>query len=185
MPAEKSLVSGLSGRYATALFDLAVERKSLDAVAGDIDTLDAVIKESDDFVRVLRSPLLARDTQVQAVTAVLAKAGVGDLVRQFVGTVGANRRLFALPNMIKDFRSLHAAHKGETTAEVVSAVPLAEAQVAALSSQLTEALGREVSIDTRVDAQLLGGMVVRVGSRMLDASVKTRLQSLKHAIKGS
>jgi F-type H+-transporting ATPase subunit delta len=184
LAAETSIVSGTAGRYATALFELAVEAKALDAVAGDLDRLKTMIGESADLRRLVKSPIFGRDEQSRAMGAVAERAGFSDLVRRFVGVVAHNRRLFVLDGMIRDFRALLARHRGETVARVVSASPLNPNQLATLKAALKEGVGREVSIDAHVDAALIGGLMVQVGSRMVDASMRTKLQNLKIAMKG-
>jgi F-type H+-transporting ATPase subunit delta len=184
LAAETSIVSGIAGRYATALFELAIEGKSLDTVASDLDRLKAMIGESADLRRLLKSPIFGRDEQSRAIGAVAERLGVSPLVRRFVGIVAQNRRLFVLENMIRDFRALLARHRGETVARVVSASPLNPNQLATLKAALKAGVGREVSVDAHVDAGLIGGIMVQVGSRMVDASMRTKLQNLKIAMKG-
>lgn len=184
MAAETTGASGLAGRYATALFELAEDDGKLDEVAQDLAALDSMLQASDDFTRMIRSPVLARDEQVRAITAVCEAAGLGELTRRFVGTVAANRRLFALPAMIKAYRDVLARSRGEERAEVVSAQPLSENQVQALNDALKKAIGSAVDVETRVDPGILGGLIVRVGSRMIDSSLKTKLSQLRLAMKG-
>lgn len=184
MAAETTGASGLAGRYATALFELAEDEGKLDEVAQDLAALDTMLRESEDFMRMIRSPVLARNEQVKAITAVCEAAGLGELTRRFVGTVAANRRLFALPAMIKAYRDVLARSRGEERAEVVSAQPLSESQVQALNDALKKAIGSAVDVETRVDPGILGGLIVRVGSRMIDSSLKTKLSQLRLAMKG-
>jgi F-type H+-transporting ATPase subunit delta len=179
-----SVSEGLGQRYAKALFDLADETKALDQVAGDLRTLRRLLAESPDLTRVVRSPLLGREAQGRAVDAVLERAGASDLVRRFVGVVAANNRLFALDRMAKAYLDELARRRGEMTAEVATAHPLTDRQTAALSDQLKKALGAKVDLSVKVDPSLLGGMVVRVGSRMIDSSIKTKLDRLQLAMKG-
>ena len=184
MAAETSIVSGIAGRYATALFELTVEAKALDAVAADLDRLKAMIAESADLRRLVKSPIFGRDEQRRAIDAVVERAGLSAVVRRFVGVVARNRRLFVLEDMIRDFRALLARHRGETLARVVSASPLQPNQLAALKAALRDGMGREVNVEAAVDPGLLGGLVLKVGSRMIDSSVRTKLQNLKVAMKG-
>ncbi len=184
MPSDSSGATGLAGRYATALFELADGDKLLDQVAGDLGRLTAMIDDSEDLRRLIRSPVIARDDQARAMDALMDKAEMGDLTRRFVGLVARNRRLFALPDMIAAYRSLIAARRGETTAEVVSAKALSEQQLAAIGDSLRAAVGTRVAVATRVDPGLLGGLVVKVGSRMIDSSLRTKLQQLRLAMKG-
>ena len=176
-------VSGMAGRYATALFELADEQSALDAVAADLANIQKMLNESADFLRLVRSPVFSAAEQTRAVDAVLDKAGISTLVRNFAGLVIKNRRLFALPGMISAYSAILAAKRGEITADVTSAHPLADAQVASLKAALKSATGRDVMIDTKVDAALLGGLIVKVGSRMIDSSLRTKLNSLKIAMK--
>lgn len=184
MSAESTTVSGLSGRYATALFELALEARSLDALAAELDQLARLIQDSPDLKKLVSSPLFGRDVQLKAVTAVLQAAKASDMLRRFVGLVAQNRRLFVLPKIIRDFRTLLAAHKGEVVARVTSAAALDDRQIAALKASLKDALKRDVGLDIWIDPALIGGLTVKVGSRLVDASVRSKLQSLKVAMKG-
>ena len=184
MPASSVHVSGLAGRYAVALFELAQEQNSLDKVASDLHALRAMLAESADLDRLIRSPVLSRADQSRALAAVLEKAGSADLVRRFVGLVAQNRRLFVLPDMIDAYLSQLAERRGEVTAEVVSARPLSDAQRDAVAQALRKAVGGKVAVDSRVDPTLIGGLVVKVGSRLIDSSLRTKLQRLQHAMKG-
>lgn len=184
MATEATGLSGLAGRYATALFELADEARLLDRVAEDLRGLRALIAESPDLQRLLRSPVLSRKAQGDAVDAVLQQAGVDGLTRRFIGLVARNRRLFALGAMIDAFLAELARRRGEVTASVTSAAPLDEDQTAALTEQLRRAVGAKVAVDLKVDPALLGGMIVRVGSRMVDSSLRTKLDRLQLAMKG-
>lgn len=176
--------SGLAERYAMALFDLAEQNKVLDSVADELTGLNDMIDSSADMRRLIRSPVISRQDQLKAMDAILAKAGVADLTRKFVGLVVTKRRLFALPDMIKAFLSVIAARRGETTAEVVSAKPLTKAQMASLGSAMKSAVGTDVALTSRVEPEILGGLIVKVGSRMVDSSLRTKLNRLSLAIKG-
>ncbi len=178
-----TVVSGVAERYATALFELALEGGQLDSVATDVDRFDALITESADLQRLVRSPVFTPDDQLAAVTAVLGRAGIGGLVANFVKLAARNRRLFAVPDMFKAYRALLAAHRGETTADVTSAEPLSEAQVADLKAALKSVTGKDIRVNATVDASLIGGLVVKLGSRMIDTSLKTKLNALKIALK--
>lgn len=173
----------MAGRYATALFELADGANSLDATAGDLATVSALINESDDLRRLVTSPVFGVDEQARAFAAVLDRAGVKGLTANFIGLVIRNRRLFALPDMIQGFNALLATKRGELTADVTSAHALNDAQIQSLKASLKTATGRDVQINANVDASLLGGLVVKVGSRMIDSSLKTKLNSLKLAMK--
>lgn len=173
----------MAGRYATALFELAEGEGSLDAVAADLKLIEALINESAELRRLVESPVFGADDQGRAFAAVLERAGVRGLVANFIGLVIRNRRLFALPAMITAYTRLLADKRGEMSADVTSAHPLSEAQIASLKQALKAATGRDVQINTKVDEGLLGGLIVKVGSRMIDSSLKTKLSSLKLAMK--
>ena len=175
---------GLAGRYALALLELADQNKELDPVAEDLRGLAAAIEESEDLQRLIRSPLFNRDQQSKAISAVLEKAGVGSLTRRFVLVVARNRRLFALPQIIRAYLSELARRRGEVTAEVVAARALNDEQQSALTEALRQAVGAKVQVDLKVDESLIGGLVVRVGSRMIDSSLRSKLQRLQLAMKG-
>ena len=184
MAAASSFVSGLAGRYASALFELTEEAGVLDAVADDLDSLVAMMAESEDLGRLLRSPVLAREDQARAMAALAEKAEMHEITRRFLGLVAHNRRLFALAAMIDAFRALLAHHRGELTAEVAAAKELSPSQMKALAAGLARAMGREVKVALKVDDGLIGGLVVRLGSRMIDASIRTKLERLELAMKG-
>jgi F-type H+-transporting ATPase subunit delta len=184
LTADSSTISGVAGRYATALFDLAQEAGAVDAVAADLAKIEAMIAESSELAHLVRSPVFSREDQGRALAAVLDRAGIGDLVRRFLGVVAANRRLFSLPQTIRAFRQLVAAHRGQVTARVNTATPLSDPQIAALKSALSQAAKADVDLDIWVDPALIGGVVVQLGSRLVDASVRTKLQNLKNAMKG-
>jgi F-type H+-transporting ATPase subunit delta len=176
--------SGLADRYAAALFDLADERKELDAVAGDLQRVREMLRESEDLRRLVRSPVLSREDQRRAILALAERAGLSPLARNFLGLIAQNRRLFAVPEMIEAYLARLAERRGEMTAEVVTAQPLSDDQRRRLDEQLRQAMGKKVSVDVRVDPSLLGGLTVKVGSRMVDASLKTKLHRLSIAMKG-
>lgn len=184
MASEATGVSGLAERYAAALFELADERHALDQVAGDLREMRAMLHGSPDLSRLIRSPVLSREEQGKAVAAVAAGAGLSKLTADFLGVVAHNRRLFAVPQMIEAFLAELAERRGEVTAEVTAAQPLSDTQQAALTEQLHRAMGRRVTVDIRVDPALLGGMMVKVGSRMIDGSLRSKLQRLQMAMKG-
>jgi F-type H+-transporting ATPase subunit delta len=180
---EDSIVSGVADRYASALFDLAREANSVDAVKADLDNLGRLLEESADLRRLVRSPVFSTDEQLRAVTAVLEAAQLGTLTTNFVKVVVKNRRLFALPGMIEGFARLVARQRGEVTADVTSAEPLSETQSGALSEALQASLGKAVALRAKVDPGLIGGLIVRVGSRMIDTSLRTKLNALKIAMR--
>jgi F-type H+-transporting ATPase subunit delta len=177
--------SGVAGRYAAALFEIAEERKQLDEVATDTSTIRAWIGESSDLRRLVASPVIARDDQRRALAALLAKASMSELTSNFVGVVAQNRRLFVLENMCAAFHSLLAKSRGEISAEVTTVLPLSEKQQQALTEELRKSIGSRVVLNTKIDHTLLGGMVVKVGSRMIDSSLKTKLQRLEFSLKGT
>jgi F-type H+-transporting ATPase subunit delta len=173
----------MPGRYATALFELAEADQAFDEVERDLARFGEMMDSSEDLVRMVRSPVFSADEQERAVAAVLDKAGIGGLTGNFIKLVARNRRLFAIRDMIRSYRALLAEHRGEVTAEVTSAEKLSDTQLDALKDELRISIGRDVQIETRIDASLLGGLVVKVGSRMVDSSLRTKLQSLKIAMK--
>jgi F-type H+-transporting ATPase subunit delta len=177
-------VSGLADRYGAALFDLADERKELDAVAGDLQSLRTMVRDSADLRRLIRSPVLSREEQGKAIAALAQQAKISPLTRNLLGLLAQNRRLFALPEMIESYLNRLAERRGEVTAQVVSAQDLTPAQREAVNEQLRKAVGRKVAVDIRVDPSLLGGLIVKVGSRMVDASLKSKLHRLQLAMKG-
>lgn len=184
MAGEDTSTGGLAGRYALALFELADQAKALDKVADDLKGVDALLTESEDLQRLVRSPLYGRERQAKAMDAVLAKAGVTDLTRRFILVVAQNRRLHALPDMIRAFMAELARRRGEVRAEVTAAVPLSETQEKALLDSLSKSVGGKIQIVQKTDPSLLGGLVVKVGSRMIDTSLRTKLQRLQFAMKG-
>lgn len=185
MAAETTLVSDIAARYATALFELAREQDALDAVERDLATIRAALAESDDLRNVVRNPIFDRATQSAAMAAVLEKMGVGALVANFVGVVTTNRRLFALDGMALGFQRQLALHRGEVAAEVTSAHALSPAQRDGIAAALKAAMHTDVSLEERVDPDILGGLVVRIGSRMIDTSLATKLRNLRFAMKGA
>lgn len=176
--------ASLGGRYALALFETAQGAKSLDEVEASLASVRAALDQSEDFRSVTTSPVVARGAATKAVLATADQLGVDPTTRSFLGVLAENRRLGELPAIIRAFRLLAARHRGEVTAEVTSAHPLDADQVAALKQQLRTRLGREVSVELAVDPQLLGGLVVRIGSQMIDSSIRTRLNALTSAMKG-
>ena len=173
----------MAGRYATALFELARETNAIDAVKADLDRFDALIAESPDLLRLVRSPVFSADEQLAALAAVLRRAGIGGLAEKFLKLVTANRRLFAVRDMIRGFRDLVAEHRGEATAEVTVAEPLKDAHVAALKDALKAVSGKDVALAVKVDPAILGGLIVKLGSRMVDTSLRTKLNAIRHAMK--
>ena len=185
MASEGAAGSGLAGRYASALFELADEQEALDEVAGELTAFKGVIAESEDLRRFIRSPLYGRDEQSKIMAAILDKASAGELTRRFVMVVAHNRRLFALPGMIDAFLAELAHRRGEVTAQVVAAYDLAGTQKDALLTALRKAIGSKAKMDLRIDRSLIGGLVIKVGSRMIDTSLRSKLQRLELAMKGA
>jgi F-type H+-transporting ATPase subunit delta len=174
----------MAGRYATALFELAQEQNALDEVARNLADLDRLIAESADLSRLVRSPVFTSEEQTRAVAAVLAKAGIGGIAANFVKLVAANRRLFALPDMIRGFRALVARQRGEVSARVTVAEPLNAARTAELKDALKAVSGgKDVALEVTVDPAIIGGLIVKLGSRMVDTSLRTKLNAIKLAMK--
>jgi F-type H+-transporting ATPase subunit delta len=176
--------ASLSGRYAVALFDLARDAQSLDTVADSLRALKAALAESPDFKALINSPVLSRDASGKTIAAVASAIGTDALTTKFLGVLAQNRRLSQLPAIIRAYETLLSNHKGEARAEVTSAHPLDSDQVAALARNLRARVGREVAIDAKVDPAILGGLVVKIGSQMIDSSIRTRLNTLAMAMKG-
>ncbi len=177
------MVTGLSGRYARALFDLAIEGSALDAVEASLATLAKALAESADLKSLISSAQVGRGAAGAAIAGVAQALGVDGLTKNFVGVLAANRRLALLPAVIRDFAALNAARKGEVTATVTAAHTLTAAQHEALAAKLKASIGSEVALNVNIDPSILGGLVVRVGSRMIDSSLKTRLDMLGQALK--
>jgi F-type H+-transporting ATPase subunit delta len=180
---ENGIVSGMAGRYATALFDLALETNSVDQVQSDLKAFDALVAANPDLTRLVRSPVFSADDQAKALIAILAKAGIKGVAANFLRVVAANRRLFALREIIRGFNRLVAAHKGEVTAQVTVAEQLSDARLNEIRDALKTVTGKNVQVDVEVDPSIIGGIKVKVGSRMVDASLRTKLNSIKFAMK--
>ncbi len=176
--------ASLSGRYAKALFELASENKTIESVAQSLGGLSAALAASSDLAAMTVNPLLSRDAGANAIAAVAASMKLDALTSKFLGVLAQNRRLGELANIIRAYESLASAHRGEATAEVTSAHPLDAAQVTALKAKLKAKVGRDVAIAQKVDPALLGGLIVKIGSQMIDSSIKTRLNTLATAMKG-
>ena len=183
MAAEDPSVSGVSGRYATALFELARDEKSIDAVKADLDKFDAMLSESADLKRLVRSPVFGADAQSRALAAVLDKAEITGISANFLKVLVANRRLFVVGDVIRAFRALVARFKGEATADVTVAEPLSDKNLDALKTALKSVTGKDVALNVNVDPSIIGGLVVKLGSRMVDSSLRTKLNTIKHAMK--
>jgi F-type H+-transporting ATPase subunit delta len=176
--------ASLQGRYASALFDLASENGVVTAIEADLEKLGAALRESDEFTSLIRNPQISREAAGKAVDAVAALLGLSDLTKNFLGVLSANRRLSALPEIIRAFQAIAAAQRGEATADVATAHALTDEQVEQLRQKLEAREGRNVKIRTSVDPELLGGLVVTIGSKRIDSSIRTRLNSLAQAMKG-
>ena len=183
MAGEGAHLSGMAGRYATALFELALEEHALDAVRTDLDGFDALLAESADLARFAHSPVFSSGEQVRALTAVLDRSGLRGLSAQFLLAVTANRRLFAVRDIIRAYRALVARHRGEVFAQVTLAQPPSERHLAAIGEVLNAVTGKHVQVDVKVDPAIIGGLVVQLGSRMVDSSLRTKLNMMKHAMK--
>jgi F-type H+-transporting ATPase subunit delta len=181
--AEDLSVSGVSGRYATALFELARDERSIDAVKTDLDRFDALLNESADLKRLVRSPVFSADAQLKALSAVLDKAGISGISANFLKVLTTNRRLFAIADVIRAYRTLVAKFKGEATADVTVAEALSGKNLDALKVALKSVTGKDVDLNVKVDPSIIGGLVVKLGSRMIDSSLRTKLNSIKHAMK--
>jgi F-type H+-transporting ATPase subunit delta len=177
------ITASLAGRYASALFDLAREQNLVSAVEGDLENLGQAIRESADLAGLIRNPQVSREAAARAMAGVAGVLGSSDLTKNFLGVLADNRRLAALPDVIRAFATIAAAHRGEVTAEVTSAHPLDDSQLAALAAKLKERDGRDVKLKTQVDPEILGGLIVKIGSQMIDSSIRTRLNSLAQAMK--
>jgi F-type H+-transporting ATPase subunit delta len=180
---EDGIVSGMAGRYATALFELARESNAIDRVQSDLKFFDALIADNSDLKRLVRSPVFAADEQAKALGAVLEKAGISGIAANFLRVVTSNRRLFAVRDMIRGFNKLVAAHKGEVTAQVTVAEQLNDTRMNDIRAALREVTGKDVQVDVTVDPSIIGGLKVKLGSRMVDASLRTKLNSIKIAMK--
>ena len=185
MASTDQTVSGVPGRYASALFELASEEKSADKVGEQLGLFAAAIDASDDLARLVRSPVFRAEDQIAAIDGVAAELGINGSTLNFLRLAARNRRLSALPDMIKAYAVLLAASKGELAGEVTSAAQLSDQQLNDLKAALKSSLGSDVALSTRVDSSILGGLIVKVGSRMMDSSLKTKLQNLKIAMKGT
>lgn len=185
MASRQTGVSEIAERYALALYELADERKVLDDVAGDLRALKAMLAESEDMKRLVKSPVLTRAEQGKAIAALLERSGAHELTRNFAALAAANRRLFALPQMIDAYLSELAARRGEVTAQVTAANKLTDAQQKSLTETLKKLVGTKVTVDLKVDPELLGGLVVKLGSKLFDSSLRTKLRKLELAMKGT
>ncbi len=183
MAGENPTVSGVAGRYATALFELARDERSIDVVKADLDRFDAMVAESADLARLVRSPVFSAEEQLRALSAVLDAAGLTGTAAKFLKVLTVNRRLFSVRDTIKAFGALVAKFKGQAAADVTVAEPLSDKNLDALKTALKSVTGQEVSLNVRIDPAIIGGLIVKVGSRMVDSSLRTKLNSIKNAMK--
>ena len=184
MAGKDPIISGMAGRYGNALFELALENKAVEAVKADLDRFDTLIADNPDLNRLVRSPVFGADEQLRALTAILDKAGIKGFAANFLRVITTNRRLFAVRDMIRAYRVLAARHKGEVTAEVTVAEPLSDKNLDALRDALKSVTGgKEIDFDVKVEPAIIGGLIVKVGSRMVDSSLRTKLNAIKIAMK--
>ncbi|MBP0615539.1 F0F1 ATP synthase subunit delta [Jiella mangrovi] len=183
MAQSSSPVSGVADRYAQSLFELALEENALDTVESELDSFEKLMSENADFRRLVASPAFSSDEQLRAIEAIVEKTGPSQLTGNFLKVVADNRRLFVLPGMIRRFRELAAEQRGEVEAEVTSAHPLDDSQRTALSEALGSYAGKTVTVREKVDPSILGGLIVQIGSRQIDTSLRSKLNSLKLALK--
>lgn len=174
----------MAGRYAGALFDLAREGNAIDCVKSDLEQFDAMVAGSPDLTRLVRSPVFGVDDQLKAISAILDKAKIKGLAANFLRVITTNRRLFALRDMIRGYRTLVARHKGEVSAQITVAEKLSDKNLDALKSALKSVTGgKDIDMDVKIDPAIIGGLIVKVGSRMVDSSLRTKLNSIKFAMK--
>jgi len=181
--ARLSKVEGMPGRYATALFELALDEGKLDEILSDLDRFLALVDSVPDLQRLVLSPVFTPDEQTRSIAAVLDKAGISGYAANFITLAAQNRRLFAVPEMVSAYKVLLAEHRGETVAEVIAAEELSAGQIDSIKGALKSSVDRDVRVDARVDPAILGGLIVKVGSRMIDNSLRTKLQNLRVAMK--
>jgi len=175
----------MPGRYAGALFELADEQGQLQGVEKDLASFQEILETSDDFKRMVKSPVFSANDQQKAIAAILKTAGIGTLTSNFFALIAKNRRLYAASDIIKAFKALSAEARGEVTAHITSAVPLSPTQVSSLKEALKSAIGKDVDLDSHVDPDILGGLIVKFGSRMIDSSLKTKLDNMKMGLKAN
>jgi F-type H+-transporting ATPase subunit delta len=176
-------VSGVAGRYATALFELARDQKSVDSVRADVDKFASLLADNPDLQRLVRSPVFTSEVQGKALGAILDKSGIGGITANFLRVLTANRRLFAVNDVIRAFRAIVAKFRGEATADITVAEPLSDKNLDALKAALKSVSGKDVDLNVKIDPAIIGGLVVKLGSRMVDSSLRTKLNSIKLAMK--
>jgi F-type H+-transporting ATPase subunit delta len=178
------MMASMAGRYAAALFELAREQKQLDQVERDVASFQSLLEGSPDLARLVRSPVIAAEAQARALEAILTRVGISGVTANFLRLIVRNRRLFAIADVLRVFQALLARERGEVSADVTSAHPLSQEQMQVLNDSLKASISKHVQIRTRVDPNLLGGLIVKVGSKMIDSSLRTKLNNLKVAMKG-
>ncbi|NRB02783.1 MAG: F0F1 ATP synthase subunit delta [Rhodobacteraceae bacterium] len=178
-----SISTGIAGRYASAVYELATETKATAAIESDIAALTEAMAESADLNALLQSPIYSRDEQQAAVTAIAAKMGLSDVMANTLSLMASKRRLFVVPQLVQALRDLIAEDKNEVTADVVSAKALTQTQSKKLAATLKDRVGKDVTINATVDESLIGGLIVKVGSTMIDTSIRSKLSSLQNAMK--
>ena len=178
-----SISTSIAGRYATAVFEIAKDAKAVKAIEDDITALQTALSDSDDFRALINSPIYTREEQAAAIGAVAAKMGLSDTMANTLALMAQKRRLFVVPQLVATLREIIAEDKGEVTADVVSAKALTKAQADKLAKTLKASTGKDVTLNATVDESLIGGLVVKVGSRMIDTSVRSKLNSLQNAMK--
>ncbi len=183
MAGEEPIISGMAGRYANALFELALEQRNIDAVKQDLERFNALVAANPDLDRLVRSPVFTAEEQLAALSAVLEKAAITGLAAKFLKLVASNRRLFAVGDMVRAFGGLVARHKGEVSAEVTVAEKLNDQYLDTLKTALKDVTGKDVDLNVKIDPAIIGGLIVKLGSRMVDTSLRTKLNSIKHAMK--
>ena len=183
MAGDETLVAGMAGRYAIALFELALEEERLEEVEAALDRIETLFKDSPDFARLVRSPVFSAEEQARALGAIAAHTEITGLTANFLQLLVKNRRLFALRDIIAGFRRLLADHRGQVTAEVTSAIALTPAQTEELKATLKAKTGKDVTLNTTIDPAIIGGLIVKIGSRMVDTSIRTKLNTLKYVMK--
>ncbi|MEM8791798.1 MAG: F0F1 ATP synthase subunit delta [Pseudomonadota bacterium] len=183
MTASSSLTSSAAGRYSTALFDLAKEEGALEQVESDLKALKEALAKSADLRHLIASPVHTRDEQGRALASIAEAMGLGQLTKNVLGLMAANRRLFTLERFVDAFEILMAEHRGEVSAEVTSAQALSDEQTAKLAAELKTSVGQDVKLNVAVDETLIGGLIVKVGSKMIDSSIRSKLAGLQNAMK--
>lgn len=184
MTSQKHIASGLAGRYAIALYDLADQKGVVEKIEDELSALDALLRENKEFSQIVLSPVFGMDEQLGSCALIAKTLRLSDIVANLLGVLATNRRLVKLGSVIQSYKKIAAAERGELTAEVTSASALSTAQQKSLKDSLKKAVGQDVIFETKVDEGLLGGLIVKVGSRMIDSSLKSKLESLKVSMKG-